>query len=109
MVTQAQYVTRAFELQAQDSLAAAADSLQTIGAVKMVRMLPKKHAIEAEYDQCQISYPLLCDHLRQQGFVLKAGWLDRLRVQWFDYLDTTARENAAAPPPACCNKPPKQH
>ncbi len=109
MAIQAQYVTRVFELQAQHSLAFAADCLQLIDAVKTVCMLPSKHAVEVEYDQCKVSYQQLCEHLQQQGFTLKAGWLDKLKMQWLDYIDTTARENASAPPPACCNKPPKQY
>lgn len=109
MTDQAQLIARVFDLLEQDSLASADVCMQAIDAVKTVSTQMNKCAIEIEYDQCRISYSQIHEHLRQQGFALKSGWLDRIKLHWFDYLDTIARENASAPPPACCNKPPKQH
>ena len=108
MMAKAQYVARKILLPTQDNPATACSILQQLDAVKSVRELAKNTAIEVEYDQCQTSYASLLALLNEQGVEVKGGWMSKLRAQWYDYIDTTARENAAAPPAACCNKPPRK-
>ena len=66
------------------------------------------HKISIEYDQLLINFTGLLSILSAQGMNYKKGFGFKTRASWYDYLDTTARENASAPPPACCNKPPKR-
>ena len=63
-------------------------------------------SILIEYDLLKITYSDIEDILIEQKMGRSAGFKNRLRTTWFDYLDTTARDNALAPPAACCNKPP---
>ena len=65
-------------------------------------------SISIEYDQLLINYTDLLAILSKLDTSYKKGFGFKLRTNWYDYLDTTARENASAPPPACCNKPPKR-
>ena len=61
-----------------------------------------------EYDQLLLNYTGLLAILSGLGVSYKKGLIFNIHTSWYDYLDTTARENASAPPPACCNKPPKR-
>ena len=65
-------------------------------------------SISIEYDQLLTNYTGLLTILSGLGVNYKKGFGFKLRASWYDYLDTTARENASAPPPVCCNKPPKR-
>lgn len=40
------------------------------------------------------------------GWTPADGWWERRKAGWYQNLDLTGRENAAAKPAACCNKPP---
>lgn len=66
------------------------------------------NSLSIEYDQLLINYSGLLALLSELDVNYKKGFGFKLRKNWYDYLDTTVRENAAAPPPACCNKPPKR-
>ena len=109
MIAKTQYVVRKIILSGHDSMSAARKVLQQQSAVKTVREMVQKKTIEVEYDPCKVGYRMLLTWLQQQGIEVQIGRFSRLRAQWYDYIDTTARENAAAPPAACCNKPPRKH
>lgn len=64
--------------------------------------------ITIEYDQLVMNFSGLISILEQYDIEFKTGFRFKLCATWYDYLDNTARENAAAPPPACCNRPPKR-
>ena len=55
----------------------------------------------------KISSPMYC--VVEQPGLPAHGFKQGLLSIWYDYLDTTARDNALAPPPACCNTPPRWH
>lgn len=62
-----------------------------------------------EYDPIKIVYSNIEKILDDQQVNRAHGFKQGLLSIWYDYLDTTARDNALAPPPACCNKPPRRH
>ena len=59
-----------------------------------------------EYDLLKITYSNIENIMIEQKMCQSTGIRKVLLTTWFDYLDTTARDNALAPPAACCNKPP---
>jgi hypothetical protein len=62
-----------------------------------------------ECDPIKIIYSNIEKILNDQQVNRAHGFKQGLLSIWYDYLDTTARDNALAPPPACCNKPPRRH
>ena len=62
-----------------------------------------------EYDPIKIVYSNIEKIIDDQQVNRAHGFKQGLLSIWYDYLDTTARDNALAPPPACCNKPPRRH
>ena len=62
-----------------------------------------------EYDPIKIVYSKIEKILDEQQVNRAHGFRQGLLSIWYDYLDTTLRDNALAPPPACCNKPPRRH
>jgi hypothetical protein len=108
MTIKVQTVVRKIQLSQPDSIAAACEILRQQDAVVAVWEDKPKQSVEVEYDQGKTGYLLLLTRLQQQGIEVQKGWLGRFKSQWFDYIDTTVRENAAVPPAACCNKPPKK-
>ena len=66
------------------------------------------NSILFEYDLIKVIYSDIEDIVISQKMCKPTGFKNMLRTTWFDYLDTTARDNALAPPAACCNKPPRR-
>ena len=66
------------------------------------------NSILFEYDLLEITYSNIEGILIEQKMRQSVGIRRKLLRAWFDYLDTTARDNALAPPTACCNKPPRR-
>lgn len=66
------------------------------------------NSILAEYDLLKVTYSNIKDILIAQKMCQPTGIKNRLLRAWYDYLDTTARDNVLAPPAACCNKPPRR-
>jgi len=66
----------------------------------------QNNSIQFEYDLLKITYSNIEDILIEQEMCQSTGIRKILLRTWFDYLDTTARDNTLAPPAACCNKPP---
>jgi len=103
-------ITRVLSLSGRgrdDDVQAALKQLAETPGVDKLRFEQGAKAIIITYDQLRLSYVDLVKILQGMSVQAKAGFRSRLRVFWFDYLDTIARENAAAPPAACCNKPPR--
>lgn len=75
--------------------------------IKKVDYAGADKSLLIEYDQLLLNFTGLLAILSGLGVSYKKGFIFNCRTSWYDYLDTTARENASAPPPACCNKPPK--
>ncbi len=82
--------------------------LEQSPGIKAAAYDSEDNKISIEYDQLQLNYTDLLAMLSAQGISCKKGVSFKIRAGWYEYLDTTARENASAPPPACCNKPPKR-
>ena len=66
------------------------------------------NSILFEYDLLEITYSNVEGILIEQKMRQSTGIRKKLLTTWFEYLDTTARDNALAPPAPCCNKPPGQ-
>ena len=77
-------------------------------AINKVSYNSSDKSISIEYDQLLINYTGLLAILSDLGVSFKKRFGFKLCSNWYDYLDTTARENALAPPPVCCNKTPKR-
>ena len=66
----------------------------------------KDNSILFEYDLLKIVFSNIEDILIKQKMCQSTGIRKMMLTTWFDYLDTTARDNALAPPAPCCNKSP---
>lgn len=77
------------------------------GVVKVV-FDNQKPCISIEYDLLTNNYMELENLLIKQGIYQKDSIKLKLIAIWYDYLDTTARDNFLAPPASCCNKPPRR-
>ena len=82
-------------------------TLQVLDGVRRVRADEIRHRIDIRYDATETDYQALLTALENAGFPPLDNWWSRRKSNWFEYLDTNARESANAPSRACCNKPPK--
>ena len=71
--------------------------------------ITSEDSLIVEYDPIKIAYSNIEKIVDDQQVNRAHGFKQGLLSIWYDYLDTTARDNALAPPPACCNKPPRRH
>jgi hypothetical protein len=85
-----------------------ADVLKVTSGVENVLFDSNENILSVEYDFKKISYSQIENILGDQQINRAHGIRQRLLSIWYDYLDTTARDNALAPPAACCNKPPRR-
>lgn len=65
-----------------------------------------KRSVTVDYLLTGTDYRSLERALEDIGFPPARGRWARIRSGWYQNLDLTGRENAAASPSACCNKPP---
>lgn len=79
--------------------------LQKVEGVKGVIADTGKHSLLVAYDVTRTDYRSLCGLLEGEGFPVKDNWLARIRGNWYQYLDTTGRDNAHVPEPPCCSNP----
>lgn len=79
----------------------------SLPGVRSVAADVQKHQLTVCYDVTGSDYQSIIELLENTGFPPLNNWLTRRKKSWYQYTETTARENAKAPPPACCNKPPK--
>jgi len=96
------------------ALAHAADVAAVEKALRELPGLLKSHA-DLRHRRVQVLYDITsCDYrdvestLEAAGFPVKQTPWTRLKRNWYQYLDATGRENAAAPTPPCCNRLPKR-
>ena len=85
---------------------AALDLLDSVTGVIKTSYDSQDNSILFEYDLLKITFSNIEDILIEQEMRQSTGIRKMLLTTWFDYLDTTARDNALAPPAPCCNKPP---
>ena len=83
--------------------------LEATSGIENVLFSTGEDNLFVEYDPIKIVYSNIEEILNEQQVNRAYGFKQRLLSIWYDYLDTTARDNALAPPPACCNKPPRRH
>ena len=83
--------------------------LEATSGIKKVLFDSNENILTVEYDSMKLSYSKIENILSDQQINQANGIRQKLLSIWYDYLDTTARDNALAPPPACCNKPPRRH
>ncbi len=80
--------------------------LDSVTGVNKTSYDNRDNSILFEYDLLKITFSNIEDILIEQNMCQSTGIRKMLLTTWFDYLDTTARDNALAPPAPCCNKPP---
>jgi hypothetical protein len=85
------------------------DVLEATSGIENVLFNTSEDDLYVEYDPIKIIYSNIEKILDDNQVIRARGFKQRLLSIWYDYLDTTARDNALAPPPACCNKPPRRH
>jgi len=81
-----------------------------IGSLPGVRTVVadvKKRRVMVCYDPTRTDYLTVIEALESAGFPSVDNWLSRRKMDWYEFTENNAKENAKAPPPACCNKPPK--
>ena len=61
-----------------------------------------------DYLVTKTDYQTLEGALEAAGYPPATGRWARVKSGWYQNLDLTGRDNAAAPTPACCNQPPSQ-
>lgn len=61
--------------------------------------------IRITYDVSSFTYGDLISVLKAGELVTCPGWWQRLRIRWFDYLDSNLKDNLAASPAPCCSNP----
>ncbi len=83
--------------------------LEATSGIEYVLFDTSEDSLVIEYDSIKIRYLNIEKILDDQPVNRAHSFKQRLLSIWYDYLDTTARDNALAPPPACCNKPPRRH
>jgi hypothetical protein len=65
-----------------------------------------KRWVTVDYLLTETDYRSLERALEDIGFPPERGRWARIRSGWYQNLDLTGRENAAASPGGCCNRPP---
>lgn len=83
--------------------------LEATSGIENVSYDTNENILFVEYDPIKVTYSKIENILNDQKINRTNGVRQRLLSIWYDYLDTTARDNALAPPAACCNKPPRRH
>lgn len=73
--------------------------------VRQVQVFTGSRKIRVTYDQTRVDYGRVLEALELAGFPASESWWSRVKTGWFQYLDTTARDNAKAPPLPCCSDP----
>ena len=87
----------------------ASDILEATSGIKNVLFDTIENNLSVEYNPVKIIYSDIEKILNDLQINRTHGFKQGLLLIWYDYLDTTARDNALAPPAACCNKPPRRH
>lgn len=59
------------------------------------------------YNATLTEFKTISEILEDTGFPPTQSWWQKVKGNWYEYLDDNARTNAKAPAPPCCNKPPK--
>jgi hypothetical protein len=85
------------------------DVLEATSGIENVLFNTSEDNLFVEYNPIKIVYSNIEEILDDQQVNRAHGFKQGLLSIWYDYLDTTARDNALAPPPACCNKSPRRH
>ena len=106
------FVKRSFAIRPTCSKIQVDQVLENLGAIfgiKSTTFNSQEHNLSIEYDLIKRSYFTLENMLVGLNVLRKRGIRQNLMSFWYEYLDTTQRDNALAPPAACCNKPPRRH
>ena len=85
------------------------DVLEATSGIENILFNTSEDNLFVEYNPIKIVYSNIEEILDDQQVNRAHGFKQGLLSIWYDYLDTTARDNALAPPPACCSKPPRRH
>ena len=88
--------------------AAVHKALRELPGMQEVNADPQHRRVEVQYDITSCDYRNVESALEGVGFPVPQTLWARLKGNWYQYLDTTGRENAATPAPPCCNRPPKR-
>ena len=83
-------------------------TLVEVPGVRQARAESERRRVRIIYDITGCDYQGLERLLRDAGFVPPDSWWTRLKSSWYQYADSTGRENANAPQSPCCNRPPRR-
>ena len=74
------------------------------GVHEVIADTGRRH-VQVLYDVTGSDYDTLREVLAGIGFPAANGWWERLKGNWYQYLDSNGRDNAHAPEPPCCSNP----
>ena len=81
--------------------------IRSLPGVVSVSANASRQQISVCYDVDKTDYLTVIGKLEDSGFPILDNWFSRRKMDWYEFTENNARENAKAPPPACCNRPPK--
>jgi copper chaperone CopZ len=81
-------------------------ALAGIDGVLRVSVDPAGPWVAVDYLLTKTDYQAIEGALKAAGHPPATGRWARIKSVWYQNLDLTGRDNAAAPSPACCNQPP---
>ena len=82
--------------------------LEATSGIENVLFDTIENNLSVEYNPVKIIYSDIEKILNDLQINRTHGFKQGLLLIWYDYLDTTARDNALAPPAASCNTPPRR-
>ena len=112
IMTKSVFVKRSFAIRPTCTKIQVDQVLKNLGAISCVKNTAfnsQEHYLSIEYDLITHSYSTLENMLVGLDVLNKKGIRQNFMSFWYEYLDTTQRDNALEPPAACCNKPPRRN
>lgn len=80
-------------------------AIQHLPGVRGAQENIAKARVVVVYDITRQDYNGILTALAQAGFPIADTRWNRIKTQWLQSLDETARDNANAPAPVCCSNP----
>ncbi len=91
----------------EDEAARITEALGSLEGLTGFKIEAGSDRLEVTYNVIKMDYQGLNKTLATLGCPLASGGWSRIKGWFYQFSDTTARDNAKAPPPPCCNKPPR--
>jgi hypothetical protein len=81
------------------------EHLGTCAGVLGVRSDAKRRRVHLTYDATRVGFGELMAHLESAGYPAARDLWNRVKRNWFQYLDGNVRANAGGGGGACCSRP----